>query len=296
MRRAWILAVAAALWICLPACAADDMQDVASVWSRFTASLRCGDYPEAHRQFSEESQNAMPYPEFVAEYGPLSTARELILAKPESQSTNVDGDWAEFLFGGVNPGTGRRYQVGVSLVRNGDGWGLVAARNEDAERIQAGARALLRAAWNARNHAEPSAIAAALSEANADNPVLKFYRIEASADGFVAFPQHAGLRTFYTNALGDAVSMEQPAQGGGREKETAAPQPSGGQKTGPAPAIPASALDNGIPEMTEPPPLSERNSGLDGEMREPPPSPGRSAPPREPANRMPLIELPDAID
>ncbi|MCC8191381.1 MAG: nuclear transport factor 2 family protein, partial [Planctomycetes bacterium] len=127
-----------------PTPAGDDIQAVTAVWADFAAALRRGDYRNAHGLFSAESRAALPYAEFVREYAPLSAAREMVVARQESLSTRVDGDWAVLAYGGHSPTTGRRFRVDVALVRNGGRWGVVAARNEAVERLEAEARTFLR--------------------------------------------------------------------------------------------------------------------------------------------------------
>lgn len=301
MRRFWLISLFL-LALAANVAAADDLQGVGAVWNDFVASLRRGDYPNAHSLFSPESRETMPYPEFVAEYGPLSAAREMILAIPESQSTSMDGDWAELTYTGVNPGTGRKFRVGASLVRNGGNWGLVAARNETVERVQAGARDLLRLAWEARDRAEAEQLAAALSAAHAQNPVLRYYRIEAANEGgFLAFPVQQGLRTFYTDAWGVVKSVEQspPPQRGVSAERLDVPARSAAMPTPlPPPEMPAPpSLENGMPEMAEPPPAGIARDMPD-ELAEPPPLPGRAVPtpaPRRSAEP-PVLVLPDSIN
>lgn len=192
-----------------PAVALEDIQAVNALWSDFTASLRRGDYPAAHRLFSPQSQLAMPYKEFVAEYSPLSLAREMILTPADNQGANLDNDWAELSINGTNRTTGRKFKVGVSMVRNLGGWGLVAARNETVERIEAEARKLLRLAWEYRNRGKGREVAAAVSQAQTGNPVLEYYRLESDGKGFHTFPLKKGLRTFYLDQWGSVKAAEE---------------------------------------------------------------------------------------
>ena len=277
------------LALALPAAAVDDMQEVADIWKDFVSSLRRGDYPGAHALFSPESRAAMPFAEFVAEYGPLSAAREMILARPESQSSSVDNDWAEITIGGVNPGSGRRFRIGVALVRNLGSWGLVAARNEGAERAEAGARALLRAAWAARERAGPREILAAAAVAQEQNALLRQYRLEVDAAGFRAFPKEKGLRTFFVDSMGMVRSVErtepQSAPGGRPAAMTAVPPRTAMPPPLEAPS-PVRRLDeNGMPEMAEPPPV-RFSADLMDELPEPP---------LPFADRMPEPALPEII-
>lgn len=281
----------------LRAAAMDDMREVADIWRDFLASLRRGDYPNAHALFSPESRAAMPYGEFVAEYGPLSSAREMLLAKPESQSTAVDNDWAEITIGGVNPGSGRRFKIGVAFVRNLGSWGLVAARNEGVERTEAGARALLRAAWAARDRAGPAEILSAAAVAQEQNPLLRHYRLEIDASGFRVFPREKGLRTFFVDSLGMVRSLErsEPPPPAGRPapmvavpRRTAVPPPL--ESPSPAPRLD----EDGMPEMAEPPPPHGFSVDLMDELAEPPlPFEGRMPAPS--ARTPPPLALPEVI-
>lgn len=276
------------------------MRAVSAVWSDFVASLRRGDYPNAHALFSAESRTAMPYPEFVAEYGPLTLAREMVLVKPDSQSTRFDEDWAELTFGGVNPGTGRRFKVGVSLTRNNGQWGLVAARNETGERAEAQARGLLRAMAAWRGVPEARQRLDAIIQANADNPLFRLYRFESKGEDFRAMPLKKGLRAFFVDERGNAQSMTDaspaapdvrvpyPTASTARPAATP-PLPELNEPVivvPPAPAAPP--LVDGLPELSEPPSFSPF-ADAPGEMSEPP-SPDvrrRSVPDR--------VDLPDSI-
>ncbi|MDR1744523.1 MAG: hypothetical protein LBS30_02085 [Planctomycetota bacterium] len=288
MRKALIMA--ALLLVVRVAGAQDDMQAVGAVWSDFVDSLRRGAYANAHSLFSPESRAAMPYAEFVAEYGPLSVAREMVLAKPESLGTTIDGDWAAIAYGGTNPGTGRKFRVGVSLVRNRGGWGLVAARNEIAERVEAGARALLGLVWDARGRGTPKELVAALNAAQAKNPVLQMYRIETDGRAVRAFPLKAGLRTFYLDGTGMVKAVGEPDAPPPAQAAPAAalriPEYSvlPGEKPlekKEAPAI----LEDGMPELSEPPPWGAAD--LEEEIAEPPPRSGRSRAPGPPEHSLP---------
>lgn len=297
MRMALILLLA--ILVAGPVRGQDEIQAVGAIWSDFVSSLRRGDYPNAHALFSPESRAAMPYAEFVAEYGPLSAAREMVLTKPESQGTSVDDDWAELSYGGTNPGTGRKFKVGVAFVKNDGGWGLVAARNETPEKVEAGARGLLRLLWNARGQGGAKELVAALNAAHAKNPVLQFYRIETDGRAVRAFPLRPGLRTFSLDGLGMVRSMERPA--------TAArqPAPTGEMRVPEKSAIPAKEPEqpkrpewpvgaDGMPELSEPPPRAGARSTaeLDDEIAEPPMPPARNEPPRR---ERPAVSLPDRI-
>lgn len=283
-----LLLVPVFLFSCAAVAAMDDIQGVTAVWSDFVASIRRGDYPNAHSLFSPESRAALPYAEFVAEYGPLTPAREMVLARPESQATDLDGDWAEFNYGGVNPATGRKFRVGVSFVRNQGAWGLVAARNETKERVEAGIRTILRMVWDIRDRAPARELVAMVSASHGEYPIFRFYRLEAAGDRFQAFPLQPGLRTFYVDGAGVVRSLEQPEPPGSTPRGMS-PPPERSALPPPAPA-PAAVDDNGMPEMAEPPPAFVFD--LDGELPEPPP-PGAMG--WEPASPPPPVTLPDAI-
>lgn len=282
-----------------PGRAQDEIQAVGAVWNDFVSSLRRGDYPNAHALFSPESRAVMPYGEFVAEYGPLSAAREMVLTKPESQGTSVDDDWAELTYGGTNPATGRKFKIGVAFVRNEGGWGLVAARNETAEKVEAGARGLLRMVWNARGQGGVRELIAALNEAHAKNPLMRFYRIETDGQAVRAFPLRPGLRTFYLDNLGMVRSMERPeaaprhpATGGGirvPERSAMAPKEPGPPQKPERPLGP-----DGMPELPEPPPRGAAGGtkDLDEEIAEPPMPPSRAG---SRAVERPSVSLPDTI-
>lgn len=271
------------------ACALDELRGVGAVWSDFVGALRRGDYMNAHGLFSAQSRRAMPYGEFVEEYGPLSAARELILAKPDSLSTRVDGDWGEIAYGGVNPGTGRKFSVGVSFVRNRNAWGLVAARNESLERVEAGARALLRLLWENREHGAPRDLVAALVKAQSANPVFQYYRLETDGARFTAFPREEVLRTFFVDEWGAIRSPEEAP----RQPSTLQTTPQASALApSPAPAAPR-PYPSVMPELSEPgaaAPAPRAPASLDDWAESPMPG----AAPRVPAER-PNVMLPDTI-
>lgn len=280
--------------------AADDMQAATLVWNDFTASLRRGDYARAHRLFSRESRTALPYAEFVAEYGPLSAAREMVLAKVEGQSTRLDGEWAEIALEGLNPGTGRRFRIGVSLVSNQGAWGLVAARNERNERLEAEARGVLRAASIWLGRPDAGELLAALQRENAESLLLRHYRFERDGDSFRATPLVPGLRAFYVGRDGVAkpvgAAESRPAWGIEIDEAAvpAAMPPPPAAASGHAPAAPV-GVGGGLPELTEPPPLPkplEIPRTFFEDMPEPaePPMPGN-----EPSASA-RVDLPDSIE
>ncbi len=281
-RRAFLLL----LLLALPfpsARALDEIHGVTPVWNDFVSALRRGDYRNAHGLFSSQSRQAMPYAEFVDEYGPLSASREIILARPDSLSTSVDGDWGEINYGGLNPGTGRKFSVGVSFVRNRGGWGLVAARNETVERIEAGARALLRLLWENRARGEPRELAAALAKAQAGNPGLRVYRLETDGRRFTAFPGEKGFRTFFVDGMGGVRSLEETP-------ETLSPARSGRsigrvpRESAIIPKAPPARDPDAMPELADPGPAAPAPQLNDWAE---PPMPAPSASPR--------VSLPDTI-
>lgn len=251
--------------------AGDDIQTVGALWNDFVAALRRGDYRAAHALFSEQSREALPYAAFVREYGPLSAAREMVLLRPESQSTRLEQDWAEISCVGIHPGTGQPIRIGAAAVKNRDAWGLVAARNETRERLEALARGALRQAGRLRGDPAAGRLLAEWAERNAGgNPVFRAYRFETDGTLFRALPREPGqgLRAFHL----DGWDMVQPGAVASAPVVPAAaavpPQPAAPP---PAPAVPAPrAATNGLPELTEPlfaPPFPDT---LD-EMPEPPP-------------------------
>lgn len=265
--------------------ALDDIQGVTAVWNDFVASLRRGDYRRAHALFSPQSRAVLAYGDFVAEYGPLSAAREMVLAKPDSQSTALDADWAELTYGGTHPGSGGKFRVGVAFTRNGGQWGLVAARNEPRERIEAGARAFLSRLWESRDLAAPQDLLAALEAAQGGNPVLQRYRLEWDGSRFQAFPREAGLRTFYVDAGGRVRSVEVYDEPPPLAEAIHEPEP----EPAAPPELPEPAITNGgMPELNEPP-LSTSSFDLEEELPEPP-APASAAPAR------PGLSLPDVIE
>ncbi len=276
--------------------AVDDMQAVTAVWADFTASLRRGDYRAAHQLFSPQSQLAMPYADFVGEYNPISVAREMILARPENQATNLQTDWAELTFSGTNPATGRPFRVGVSLVKNGGRWGLVAARNEERERTEAEARAVLAFAWNNRTAAPTlREVAAAIVRTQGNNPVFGYYRLESDGETFRMFPLQPGIRTFYVDKWGEVRSVEQTPPAPRLESAAALPVP---ERAPPQETPPPPVRDrNVMPELAEPPgPAGRPHRQSDpGEMPEPPEPPAPDSGRTRITDNPPTLRLPDTI-
>ncbi len=297
MRRSVLLAVLLIILVLPTADALDDIQGVTAVWNDFAASVRRGDYRRAHALFSPQSRAILPYADFVTEYGPLSAAREMVLAKPASQSTSLDGDWAQLAYGGVNPSTGRGFRVVVSFARNNGRWGLVAARNEEPERVEAAARGLLSMLWHNRRLAPPADLLAAMQAAQANNPALRHYRFEWDGARFQAFPQTPRLRTFYLDESGEVRSVELVEDTALPRAEAAVsapppePTPPSDPLEMPEPAVPP--LVEGLPELSEPP-LPGATVNLEDELPEPPPPPGPPGRPALPRER-PTVSLPDVI-
>ncbi len=296
MRRA---ALILSLLFCLaaPARAGDDIQAITALWSDFVSAVRRGDYARAHGLFSAESRTAMPYADFVREYGPLSLAREMVLAKPESMSTSLNGDWAELTYGGYRPGTGRQFKVGVGMTKNLGAWGLVAARNEEPERIEAAVRSFLATAAGLRGLPNAGQLLSdMISQAN--NPALTRYRFDSDGRTLKAVPLAKGLRSFHVDEWGQV----RPGEFAGRsvpppdcpvpDQAPDKPAPSallrelgpipGLNEKPPLPLPPAAppAAVNGLPELREPPmiPLSGA-AGRDElpELAPPPPLPAASS-------------------
>lgn len=234
--------------VCLSAAApaGDDIQAISGLWNGFVQALDRGDYRRAHNFFSQESKQALPFADFVLEYSPVSVARELVLAKPENLSTSLDGDWAELTYGGYRQGTGRPFAVAVSMVKNGDAWGLVAARNEQRERLEAGARMLLRMAASVRGLPNARQLMGDLLARESADPALSVYRFDTDGDILKAMPSVQGLRGFHVDPAGAVRPGLQPAP------EPKAPPPVPEPKP---PEPPAPIMVDGLPEIGEPPQL-----------------------------------------
>ena len=270
--------------------AGDDIQAVSAVWSDFVSALRRGDYQAAHGLFSPQSRAAMPYAEFVREYNPLSAARELVLAKPESLSTRLDGDWAEINYGGVNPGSGRAFRVGVALVRNQGAWGLVAARNEEPERLEAGARGILARAAPWRDNPRVRAMLDELVAAGG-NPVAARYRFEVADRTLRALPLVAGLRPFHVDVWGKVrPGVNSPAVPEPAVVDIVLPASTRVAASIPAPPLPTPGMDEparpttppllgGMPELSQPPPPPGLPPLPDDLPEPPPPYAGNAAAP-----------------
>lgn len=299
MRR-YLFCLLAMVFFCQAVPAVDAIQSVTAVWRDFVASVRRGDYPNAHSLFSAQSQTALPYAEFVEEYGPLSVAREMVLARPDSQSTDLGDDWAEITYGGANPASGRKFRVGVSFVANDGGWGLVAARNELPERIEAGARTMLRMLWNARSQAQPRQLVAALTSAQSDSPVFQAYRLETDGTTFRAFPLQKPFRTFYVDNFGQVKSVERTPPPPQRKNAASLPVPerSSLPKAPAGPTVAAPKPRAEMEELSEPPPRrlqTKAEAGLDDELPEPRVRNSRGNGNGSVKNRPPAITLPDSI-
>lgn len=179
MCLAWFLFVAFVFLVPIPAPAGDGIEAIGGVWRDFVAAVRRGDYDAAHRLFSEQSRAAFPLPAFMDEYGPLSAARETLLAEPSSLSTDVNGDWGEIRFTVRLPVSGKSLRVGVTFVRNDDVWSLVAARNETRERLEAGIREVLRRlAPLAVGQGAEGRVAEAVARDLGEGPLARAYEVE----------------------------------------------------------------------------------------------------------------------
>jgi hypothetical protein len=275
----------------LSAGAVDDIQAVSALWDDFLSALRRGDYRSGHEMFSPESRAALPFLEFAREYGPLSAAREAVLAKPESRSARVEGDWAEIVSLARDPASGGRRRVVVAAVRNQGVWSLVAGRNEGRERLEAAARAVLGLAASRRG--QPGAAKWLEDLAAAGRPVFQHYRFQTNGRDFRAIPQASGLRAFYLDAWGEARpgagSAPVPAPlpdvpGKGIVSPPPFPlPPEAGAPAAPPPAGRLPAGNGGLPELSEPPPSPEP-----GDLPEPPNGGGLAGPE--------WFSLPDAIN
>lgn len=253
--------------------AVDDIQAVGALWNDFVAALRRGDYRAAHALFSEQSREALPYVAFVREYGPLSAARELVLLRPEGQSTRLEEDWAEISSAGTRPGTGQVIRIGAAAVKNHGVWGLVAARNETRERLEALARGVLRRAGRLRG--DPAARRTledwAVREAG-NSPVFRAYHFETDGMQFRALPRERGLRAFHLDDWGmvqsgaaasipanpPAAALTQQAQQAQRSQQSLSQSQAQLQPQQQPPETTLYPLVNGLPELTEPlfpPPL-----------------------------------------
>ncbi|MDR2390963.1 MAG: nuclear transport factor 2 family protein [Planctomycetota bacterium] len=244
--------------------AGDNIRMVTSLWDDFLAALRRGDYPAAYALFSTESREVFPYSDFSRHYGPLSAAREAVLARPESRSVRVEGDWAEIANSGVWPDSRRRFRVVAAAVQNQGSWCLVAAESEVRERQEAAAREVLRTAAAWRGLPDAAERLAELVAAGSDQPAFRDFVFQTDGDHFRALPKAPGFRAFHLDSWG---AIRPGANPGGLQplpKTPAAPmktQP----VTVPAPPPPASSPSNGLPELAEPPFLSGP-----GELPEPP--------------------------
>ncbi len=249
-----------------PLAAGDDIQAVNALWSKFVQALASGQYKQAHSLFSPESRSALPFGEFVVEYGPVSAARELVLAKTENVSTSLNGDWAELTYGGHRAGTGRPFAVGVAMVKNSGEWGLVAARNEAPESLEAGARALLRSVATVRGQPNAGTLVRELLARESGNPVLTHYRFDTDGELLKAVPVAQGLRPFHVDSSGAVHPGLEPAPVPAAPPSV--PEPA-------EPAQPRPVMVDGLPELGEPPP---------------PPGFGSSLPPLAPPPLSPVFD------
>ena len=285
------LAVLAALFPA-PAAAGDGIGAINDVWRDFVAAVRRGDYDAAHNLFSDQSRAVFPLPAFRSEYGPLSAARETLLAEPSSLSTDISGDWGEIRFMVRFPATGRNLWVAVAFVRNDAAWSLVAARNETRERLEAGIRGALRRL--APLVADPNSGARALEAAVRElaGPLAQAYAVEVVSGTLLARPRLAGLRTFHIDSWGH-IRQGPGVPGSGQLRDLAAPVREISVRSGrevpefqgvPAPIIAGpGGLDAPPPALPDP---ASPFPGM-GELPDPGMAGGRGGP---------LPELPDPVD
>lgn len=265
----WIVVVVLLLALPAPARAGDDIEAINSTWRDFVAAVRRGDYPSAHRLFSEQSQAVFPYAAFSGEYGPLSAARETVLADPSRLSTSRSGDWAEVRFSVVLPVSGRVVEVAAPFVKNNETWSLVAARNETRERFEAAARDFLRRLAPHLSGADAEEMVnAVIVRELANNQLGKAYVFAVKDRRLRAMPNVGGLRAFHVDnwgqvkqGIGDAAtSLGQLAPLPNAALSPAAPPKSARLKpvpefTGiPAPLLAAPTGDNDafLPELADP--------------------------------------------
>lgn len=252
------------LLFAVPARAGDDIEAVSALWSDFVSALRRGDYPRAYGLFSPESRESMPYDHFVGDYGPLTTALEMVLAKPESRFTRLEGEWAELTYDGFRPGSGHPFRVAVAAVRNQGSWALVAGRNEVRERTEAAVRTLLLALTGLRHLPNAMELTANMvQEAMANQPALRQYSFDAPAGNIRALPQNKGLRAFHVDAWGQVRPGQQSSSAtppsANVPVSTAPSQGMGIMVLGPIPELAEAVsarppvLVNGLPELSEPP-------------------------------------------
>ena len=279
------LIVSLALSISLPIPAGDDIRAITSLWDDFLAALRRGDYPAAYALFSHESRQALPYADFTRRYGPLSAAREAVLARPESRSARVEGDWAEIASSGVWPDSGRRFRIVAAAVKNQDSWSLVAAGSETRERREAAAREVLRTAAAWRGLPDAAARLAKLVATGSNRQVFRDFVFQTDGNHFRALPQASGLRAFHLDPWG---AVRPGANDGDLQALPATPAAQAKNRPAalPLPSPPAPPPANGLPELAEPP----FPSGP-GELPEPPAFPVTRRPLADPE----AVSLPERI-
>lgn len=282
MRRATLLTslVAAAVLLFTQAVpAGEDIEAISVTWRDFIASVRRGDYQSAYAMFSEQSRQVFPFQAFVAEYGPLSAARETLLLSPSSFSTEVNGDWGEIRFNVVLPLSGQSLRVGAALVKNDETWRLVAARNETRERVEAIARETLRRLTPGLSRPNGQAAIRALVEREvAGSPLARMYDIGVLEGVLCALPRITGLRAFHVDSWGRIRQGRGGGENPGRLLEVPIPganyAPLPLQREIPAledvpsPVIAGSASGpGGMPELAEP--AFSPMPSMPGELAEP---------------------------
>lgn len=301
-KRFAMFAAAAVFALAAAASGGDGIEALNVSWRDFVAAVRRGDYPAAHLMFSEQSRAVFPFQAFVREYGPLSAARETLLADPASLATRVNGDWGEIRFAIRLPVSRREMTVTVAFVRNDGVWSLVAARNEEREQLEAAARDLLRQLLP--HLSRPDArelVAAVVAGQPGDNPLTRAYDFAYAQNRLRAIPKLSGLRAFHLDnwgmvkqGMGESAAelgklAVMPNQGG-----PAAIPPAPARSVPPPVAVPdrpiiagAPAPDQALPELAEPP-AARPLSGM-GELADPGMLPQGDPPP------LPPPELPDPL-
>ncbi len=268
------LCLSLAFFLCLSACPArggDSIEAITVAWRDFIAAVRRGGYAAAHSLFSEQSREVFPFPAFVAEYGPLSAARETLMLDPSSLTTDVDGDWGVIKFTVTLPVTGQVLRVGASFVKNDDVWALVAARNETREQLEAAVRSVLRRLkpYLAQPDSEEK-VADAVRRDLAASPLSQAYDIAVQNGVLSAKPKVAGLRAFHIDSWG---RVRQGATRSGLGELQALPA-AAAKPAAVTPARPQQSVLRQVPEFTDIPSPIIVSSGSTasplGELPEPP--------------------------
>lgn len=181
-----------------PAAEQADTAGAIAVWESFLSSLRRGDYEGAYRRFSPSSRSVLTYDNFLVEYGPISQALEMLLAPPGNMRVQTAGDWAEVRFSAlVND---KPTRVSAALTREDGAWSLVSGQREDAERVEAEARGVLRQL--AAIVGQPNATEELGRLSKESSPVLTVYTLQADHGVIRAIPKSPGVRPFHVNRAG----------------------------------------------------------------------------------------------